>query len=92
MPMIEVSTLKEWVENWFYMNRCYHPYSKSNNIPIPELYDILERMPTVDIVRCGECAHCQYDAVYGDRWCDGRRVKPDGYCSYGKRKEGDNDV
>ena len=57
MPMVDVSVLKEWVENWFYMNRNYHPYSKSNDIPIPELYDILERMPTVDVVRCGECKY-----------------------------------
>jgi ABC-type proline/glycine betaine transport system substrate-binding protein len=28
------------------MNRNWHPYSKSNNIPITELYDILERMPS----------------------------------------------
>ena len=88
MPMVDVSVLKEWVENWFYMNRNYHPYSKSNNIPIPELYDILERMPSVDVVRCGECEWCQYDEIYGQRWCDGRRVKPDHYCGYGKRRKG----
>lgn len=51
-------------------------------------YDVVAA-PTVDavpVVRCVDCVHCQYDAIYGDRWCDGRRVKPDGYCSYGKRK------
>lgn len=46
---IEEKELREWVQNWFEKNRYYHPYSKSNDIPIPELYDILERMPTADV-------------------------------------------
>ena len=45
---IEEKELREWVQNWFEKNRYYHPYSKSNNIPIPELYDILEQMPSAD--------------------------------------------
>ena len=48
MRLIDVNELKEWVENWFTVNKYYHPYSKSNNIPINELYDILEHMPTID--------------------------------------------
>lgn len=44
----------------------------------------------VKVVRCGECVHCNYDTLYGDRWCDGRRVKPDHFCGYGKRKEGES--
>ena len=51
--MIEKKELKEWIENWFTTNKYYHPYSKSNNIPINELYDILEHMPTVDAERLG---------------------------------------
>ena len=88
MPMVDVSVLKEWVENWFYMNRNYHPYSKSNDIPIPELHDILERMPTVDVVRCRECKHnlrpdkpnsvCGLDIPIFDIY---------GYCSEGERRE-----
>lgn len=55
----------------------------------------LDKMPTIDavpVVLCGECVHCNYDTLYGERWCDGRRVKPDHFCSRGKRKEGCNDV
>ena len=48
MRLIDVSVLKEWVENWFTKNRFYHPYAKNNNIPITELYDILEQMPTIE--------------------------------------------
>ena len=46
---IDVSELKEWVENWFTMNRYYHPYAKNNNIPTTELYDILEQLPSADV-------------------------------------------
>lgn len=61
---IEVKELKEWVQNWFETNRYYHPYSKSNNIPITELYDILEQMPSA-LGLCKDCknlkdgAYCQ---------------------------------
>lgn len=48
MGLIDVSVLKEWVENWFTKNRQYHPYAKNNNIPITELYDILEQIPTIE--------------------------------------------
>lgn len=48
MRLIDVSALKEWVENWFTKNRLYHPYAKNNNIPITELYDILEQIPNVE--------------------------------------------
>ena len=50
MTLIAVKELIERIENWAEMDAYYHPYSpyrKSNCIPIPELYDILTRMPTV---------------------------------------------
>lgn len=49
MKPIDVSVLKEWIENWFTKNRFYHPYAKNNNIPITELYDILEQMPSAHV-------------------------------------------
>lgn len=52
--LISRQELREWVANWFEKNRHYHPYSKSNNIPITELYDILEHLPTIDPVKHGE--------------------------------------
>ena len=101
MPMVDVSDLKEWVENWFYMNRNYHPYSKSNDIPIQELYDILERMPTVDVVRCRECQNWETDwePIYFDHenpryFCGEIDRYPGGdwFCSMGeRRKDGDRD-
>lgn len=90
MPMVDVSVLKEWVENWFYMNRNYHPYSKSNDIPIPELYDILERMPTVDVVRCGECKHMMPDGRCYEFADPCVRPSASDFCSYGERIEDGN--
>ena len=64
MKLIDVRILKEWVENWFTKNRLYHPYAKNNNIPITELYDILEQIPSaIDsdwtelMVICDNCGH-----------------------------------
>ena len=92
MSPIDKKELKEWVENWFYQNKYYHPYSKSNNIPCSELYDILERMPTVDAVpvtRCAQCKWCDYPAPnstkYGCRLFD-RCVKGDWFCADGERR------
>ncbi len=63
MRLIDVSVLKEWVENWFTKNRFYHPYAKDNNIPITELYDILEQMPTITQNPDEWCTDCkEYDS------------------------------
>ena len=63
--LIDVDELKEWILNWFEKNRCWHPYSKANNIPIPELYDILERMPTIEAepIRHGRWIFNPKDAI-----------------------------
>lgn len=53
MTLIDLNALKEWIENWLVMNKHYHPYSKNNSIPISELYDVLEIMPTVELVNHG---------------------------------------
>ena len=50
MKVINVNALKEWIEDWFVKAVFYLPYNKSKNISIPELYDILERMPTVNAI------------------------------------------
>lgn len=40
-----------------------------------------------EIVRCKDCKHYQYDAIFLQGWCNGRRVEKDDFCSYGERKE-----
>lgn len=80
---IEEKELMEWVENWFEKNRYYHPYSKTNDIPIPELYDILEQIPTADVTEinvgkwintgsgeeCSKCHEIQYGYDSFRRYC-----------------------
>ena len=55
----------------------------------------IEQAPTVDavpVVRCRECKYSSYDEIFGNRWCNSqlgcRKVKDDGYCYLGERKEG----
>ena len=46
----------------------------------------------VDVVRCRECKHSSKDEIFGNRWCNShsgcRKVKDDGFCYLGERKEG----
>lgn len=90
MRLIDSNELKEWVNNWFEKHRYYHPHSKANDIPITELYDLLEQMPTVDavlVVRCGECF--QRDKKTG--WCDAVQdyiSNTNWFCAGGVRKDG----
>ena len=57
---------------------------------------MIKTAPTVDavpVVRCRECKHRKYDDIFGTLWCNRdsctKRVKPDDFCSYGERKDGD---
>ena len=46
----------------------------------------------IEVVRCWECKYSYEDEIFGNRWCDShlgcRKVKDDGYCYLGERKEG----
>lgn len=48
--LIDANELMEWVKSWQKMDHYYLPYEKRNDIPISELEDIIERMPTVEAV------------------------------------------
>ena len=70
MRLIDADVLKERIENWFTMNRDYHPYSKSNSIPTTELIDIIDRMPSADaveVIRCKDCKHRILNKHYGEK-------------------------
>lgn len=96
MRLIDVRALKEWVENWFTKNRFYHPYAKNNNIPITELYDILELIPSIDaaeVVRCKDCRWYKTNYMWNGtevKICAKEAYEPrrnvDDFCSYGERK------
>lgn len=97
MRLIDADVLKEWIENWFTMNRYYHPYSRSGNIPTTELIDIIDRMPAVDSVGGVRCKDCRwYKTNY--MW-NGKEVKicakeayepaqkADDFCSKAERRQ-----
>ena len=49
----------EWVQNILATHLYYHPCSKSRNVPIDEVIDRLERVPSIDavpVIRCKDCA------------------------------------
>ncbi len=59
----------------------------------------IDNAPTVDaevVVYCKDCKHCKEDAGLEGRgffctlWglCGWHRVQPEGFCSYGERKDG----
>lgn len=92
--LIDADALKEWIENWFTMNRHYHPYSRSNNIPTTELTDIIDRMPTVDaveVIRCGQCKYQDKGESESGSWnccsigyCN---VEDDYFCWWAERRQ-----
>lgn len=45
--LIDADELRGWIQSWLAMNKYYHPHSKSKNIPIQEVYDIIGRLPTI---------------------------------------------
>ena len=56
--LIDKKEFISWLDNWFSVNRYYHPHSKLRNIPYGEVLDILKQIPTVPPaprwVRCEE--------------------------------------
>ena len=56
---------------------------------------VLEDMPTVDaveVVRCRDCNHCDPENYHCDHYMGTvapLRRKPEDFCSYGERKDGD---
>lgn len=87
MKLIYDKELGAWIDNWFTKHRYYHPHSKSTSIPISELKDIVEQMPSADaveVVRCMDCkwrdkAFCNALNIHG--------IVYDDFCSFGIRKE-----
>ena len=73
------------------------PFNHGNSMRggIRKALRCIEQAPTIDavpVVRCRECKHSSYDEIFGNRWCNSnsgcRKVKDDGYCDLGERKEG----
>ena len=54
---------------------------------LPDCVMLRQEMFTEKLVRCKDCKYAEHDTVFGGWWCYGRRIKPDGFCSEGVRKE-----
>ena len=64
--------------------------------PLDIVQKALETVQTIDaveIVRCKDCKHCDPENHHCDHYMGTvapLRRKPDDFCSYGERKEGDD--
>jgi len=50
--------------------------------------DVIYAIPAADVVEVVRCKDCKF--VSKDKpfmWCNGNRVNPDDFCSYGERRE-----
>ena len=79
-------------------------YDKSNELTqvsaireyIKRQKAFLDKFPTIDavpVVRCRECKHCDPENYHCDHpmgTAAPLRRKPDDFCSYGEREEGDD--
>ena len=64
---------------------------------LPVFAELLKKQPTADVaevVRCRNCMHCEIvidqfdnDWYFCKKTKDNAEVKPDGFCSYGERKD-----
>ena len=41
---------------------------------------------TEQLVRCRDCNNAQYDDLFEQYWCNGKKVDQNHYCGYGRRK------
>ena len=62
MDLIERELATEWIYNWRDKNKYYHPLSKNKTIPISEVIDILEGVPSAE--KTGEWI----DTIEHDGW------------------------
>lgn len=73
-------------------NHAFNSFYKG----LVKAHKIVADLPSADVVpvvRCRECAGCEYDTALDQYWCTrgrliiGRHVMPDDFCSYGERRE-----
>lgn len=84
-----IERLREYAE-WARENEWEVPLCMADDLDAAA--DKLTERDAVPVVRCRECKYSFYDEIFGNRWCNSnsgcRKVKDDGYCYLGERKEG----
>lgn len=71
----------------------YSQYNEAWTDAINRVDAELNSLPSTDaveVVRCKDCVKCQVDTIFNQYWCGGERVLPNGFCNYGRRKDGCN--
>ena len=48
--LISTKELKDWINNWINKDKYYHPSVVCNSIPLSELDDIIDQLPTVEAI------------------------------------------
>ena len=91
MDVMEKSSSKKRLIDYYYLAEKIECPGE----PLVYWHDI-EAAPTVDavpVVRCRECKHCDPENYHCDHPMSTAAPlsrKPDDFCSYGERKEGDD--
>lgn len=94
MRLIDACALQKAIRtDYFEHFTQYHDTDQDSLIDM--VCDDIEESPTVDaveVVRCRECKYSFYDEIFGNFWCNShsgcRKVKDEGFCDLGERKEG----
>ena len=86
MSLINREALLSYADLWA---SCGDHYTAEDVIMMIKTAPTVAAVP---VVRCRECKYSFYDEIFGNRWCNShlgcRKVKDDGYCYLGERKEG----
>ena len=80
----------QWVQNILATHLYYHPHSKSINVPIDEVIDSLERVPSIDavpVIRCKDCKHYDKGTIFPCGIAADFIVGDDDYCSSAERSK-----
>ena len=93
MRLIDACALQKAIRTDYFEHFTQY-YDTDYDSLIDMVCDDIEESPTVDaveVVRCRECKYSFYDEIFGNFWCNShsgcRKVKDEGFCDLGERKE-----
>ena len=91
--------MKEYIERTAALNAARRAFAdqECDCEVMPDVFAALQEVPAADVVEVVRCRECTKSTKGGASyvWCHGwgrnTEMPPDGYCSYGQRKEADHD-